>query len=188
MSDTAQQQNMINMLIADHREVEEAFQQFESGRLDANQRRDLADHIITELVRHSVAEEQYLYPAARESLDNGDEIADHEISEHAEAERTMKQLENLDAEGQQFDETMRTLISSIRHHVSDEENDLFPKLREACTADRLEELGGKIREAKETAPTRPHPSAPDRPPANKVLAPGAGLVDKMRDTLSGRQH
>jgi hypothetical protein len=37
------------------------------------------------------------------------------------------------------------------------------------------------------APTHPHPSAPDKPPANKLLAPGAALVDRMRDALTGRQ-
>src|SRR3954467_8832763 len=41
--------------------------------------------------------------------------------------------------------------------------------------------------AKKTAPTRPHPSAPDKPPANKLLAPGGGLVDRVRHALSGRQ-
>jgi hypothetical protein len=39
---------------------------------------------------------------------------------------------------------------------------------------------------KKMAPTRPHPSAPDKPPANKILGPGAGLVDRLRDTLTGR--
>jgi hypothetical protein len=40
--------------------------------------------------------------------------------------------------------------------------------------------------AKKMAPTRPHPAAPDTPPANKLLAPGAGLVDRLRDALTGR--
>jgi hypothetical protein len=43
-----------------------------------------------------------------------------------------------------------------------------------------------VRRAKKMAPTRPHPSAPDTPPANKLLAPGTGLVDRLRDALSGR--
>ncbi|MFY7066141.1 hypothetical protein ACOQFV_09790 [Nocardiopsis changdeensis] len=39
----------------------------------------------------------------------------------------------------------------------------------------------------EWAPTRPHPGAPDTPPADRLLAPGAGLIDRMRDALSGRR-
>jgi hypothetical protein len=50
----------------------------------------------------------------------------------------------------------------------------------------LRRLGEQIQAAKDRAPTRPHPSAPDRPPLNKLLAPGAGLVDRIRDHLSGR--
>ncbi|MFC7818964.1 hemerythrin domain-containing protein, partial [Streptomyces sp. NPDC057367] len=52
--------------------------------------------------------------------------------------------------------------------------------------DELMKLGDKVRQAKKTAPTRPHPSAPDTPPANKLLAPGAGMVDRVRDALTGR--
>jgi hypothetical protein len=50
----------------------------------------------------------------------------------------------------------------------------------------LMELGEKVRRAMEKTPTRPHPSAPDTPPANKLLKPGAGLVDRTRDALTGR--
>ncbi|MBP5910566.1 hemerythrin domain-containing protein, partial [Streptomyces sp. LBUM 1478] len=61
-----------------------------------------------------------------------------------------------------------------------------PRLRASCSAEALNSLGDKVRTAKKTAPTRPHPAAPDTPPANKLLAPGMGLVDRMRDALSGR--
>lgn len=188
MSQAVERTDMIDMLIQDHRAVEKAFTELESGRGSSEQRRDLADHIITELVRHSIAEEQYLYPTAREALPNGDELADHEISEHAEAERVMKDLEKADAGGSEFDDLASSLISAIRHHVTDEENDLFPKLRSACSGTQLMELGEKIQQAKQTAPTRPHPAAPDRPPMNKILAPGAGLVDRARDALTQRAH
>jgi hypothetical protein len=47
-------------------------------------------------------------------------------------------------------------------------------------------LGDQVRRAKKTAPTPPHPSAPDTPPTNKLLAPGAGMVDCLRDALTGR--
>jgi hypothetical protein len=50
----------------------------------------------------------------------------------------------------------------------------------------LAELGDKVQAAKDRAPTRPHPSAPTRPPLNKLIAPGVGLVDRVRDHLSGR--
>jgi hemerythrin-like domain-containing protein len=142
--------------------------------------------VITELVRHSVAEEQYLYPVARRALPGGDKIADHELEEHAEAEQVMKELERTDTDDPKYDDLTRKLIDAIRHHVEDEESDLLPKLRDACDAGELRELGEKFENSKKLAPTRPHPSAPDRPPANKILGPGVGLIDRMRDALTGR--
>ena len=55
-----------------------------------------------------------------------------------------------------------------------------------ATEEDLRELGRKVERAKKLAPTRPHPNAPDEPPWNKILAPGAGLVDRVRDALTGR--
>lgn len=144
--------------------------------------------MITELVRHSVAEEQYLYPTARKALADGDEVPDHELAEHAEAEEIMKALENTEATDPKFGELVGKLIEDVRHHLEKEESDLLPKLRAACDADELRELGKKFERTKKTAPTRPHPSAPDRPPANKILGPGVGLIDRMRDALTGRKN
>jgi hemerythrin superfamily protein len=178
--------DLVSVIVSDHREVEGIFKELESKQGSPQHRRDLADHVIAELVRHSVAEEQYMYPAAREALADGDEVVDHELEEHAEAEKVMKELDGLDADDPDFDRLLTTLIEDIRHHIEDEETDLLPKLQEACTSEQLEDLGEKVLRAKAMAPTRPHPAAPDKPPANKLLGPGAALVDRMRDALSGR--
>jgi hemerythrin superfamily protein len=181
---TTAHQDIVDDIITDHREVEEVFTEIEKGAGGA--KRDLVEHVIAELVRHSVAEEQYLYPVARRVLPDGDKLADHELEEHAEAERVMKSLEQTDADDPEFDELTRKLIDAVRHHIEDEEKDLLPKLREACDSADLRDLGEKFERSKKMAPTRPHPSAPDRPPANKILGPGVGLIDRMRDALSGR--
>ncbi|HEY7595937.1 MAG TPA: hemerythrin domain-containing protein [Actinophytocola sp.] len=183
---TTNQQNLIDAIVSDHHDVERVFGEIEASG-DVRMKRDLVEHVIAELVRHSVAEEQYLYPTARKALPDGDEIADHEISEHAEVEEIMKEVEKTDATDAKFDQLVGKLIAEVRHHVEDEEGDLLPKLRAACGSDELMELGKKFEQAKKMAPTRPHPAAPDRPPANKILAPGAGLIDKVRDALSGRK-
>jgi hemerythrin superfamily protein len=145
-----------------------------------------ADQATMELVRHSVAEEEYLYPAVRKHLVNGDTLADREIEEHSTAEQLMKDLEGCEADDPEFDRIVGELMSDVRSHIAEEEQTLFPQLRVACSDKELNELGEKVRRAKKMAPTRPHPSAPDTPPANKLLAPGAGLVDRLRDAMSGR--
>lgn len=181
-----QSPDLIDVIISDHREVERVFTELEQGAVASERRKDLVNHVITELVRHSVAEEQYMYPAAREALPDGDEIADREIQEHAEAERVMKELEGIEATDPRFEELLRTLMADIRHHIQDEESTLLPRLREACSEKQLRELGEKIVQAKRRAPTRPHPAAPKTPPANRILDAGAGMIDRMRDALTGR--
>ncbi|MCT2581551.1 hemerythrin domain-containing protein [Actinophytocola gossypii] len=182
---TTKHQDLVDAIVSDHREFEAVFDEIEASG-DPRMRRELVEHVIAGLVRHSVAEEEYLYPTARKALPDGDKIADHEIEEHAEAEQLMKEIENTEATDPKFDELVGKLIAEIRHHLSDEEEDLLPKLRKACSQQDLRDLGEKFERAKRMAPTRPHPSAPDHPPANKILGPGVGLIDKMRDALTNR--
>jgi hemerythrin superfamily protein len=179
------QDDLVSVITRDHRVVELILAELQLGEGTAQHRRDLADHMTTELVRHSVAEEMYMYPAARETLADGDTVADREIAEHAGVERLLKQLEGVDAKDPRFDDLVARVIADVRHHVRDEEEQLLPRLQAACSSERLEDLGRMVARAKASAPTRPHPAAPDRPPANLILAPGVGMIDKLRDALSG---
>ncbi|MGW6897542.1 hemerythrin domain-containing protein [Streptomyces sp. NPDC054919] len=179
--------NVIEELMADHREVEQLFARIEALQTGDIALRGLVDEVTIELVRHSVAEEQYLYPAVRKHVeDGGAALADKEIAEHAEVEKLMKKLEQMRVDDAQFHPTLQQLMDDVNAHVRDEEGQVFPRLRQACTPEALGDLGDKIRRAKAMAPTRPHPSAPDTPPANKLLSPGAGLVDRVRDFVTGR--
>ncbi|MDQ0757705.1 hemerythrin domain-containing protein [Streptomyces canus] len=178
--------NVIQELTTDHREVDDLFARIEALPGPDPQRRELADRLTMELIRHSVAEEEYLYPAVRRYVDGGDDLADKEIADHADVERMLKELEGSQPGDGQFDTLILRLKNSVTAHVSDEESRLFPILADVCSADALEDLGEKVRSAKRHAPTRPHPSAPDTPPANKILAPGTGMVDRLRDALTGR--
>ena len=177
--------DVIEILTHDHREVEDMFGKL-TAVTDPRERRQIADQVTIELVRHSVAEEQYLYPAVREHVPGGDAIADQELSGHAEVEHLLKGLEQADPDSVDFAALTGQLIRTVNAHVQDEEHALFPALAGHASPADLRRLGAQVQAAKVRAPTRPHPSAPDRPPLNKLLAPGAGLVDRIRDHLSGR--
>jgi hypothetical protein len=116
--------DVITVLTTDHREVEQMFAQLEQLGPDAPERQQLTEQVITELVRHSVAEEAYLYPATRRFVPGGDQIADHELAEHAEAEKTMKELEGLDPSDSRFDTLLSKLMKEIREHILEEEQEL----------------------------------------------------------------
>ncbi|MGE2724447.1 hemerythrin domain-containing protein [Mycolicibacterium pulveris] len=177
--------NIIDDIVADHREFESVFTEIESAGEPRTQP-ELVEHVIAGIVRHAVAEEQYVYPAARRVLPDGDKLVEHEIEEHSQAEEVMKAIEKAGTDDPKYDELVREMIADIRHHIEDEEEKLLPQLREACPAEELGKLSEEFHRAKKMAPTRPHPMAPDRPPANKILGPGAGLVDRLRDALTGR--
>ncbi|MFI1353055.1 hemerythrin domain-containing protein [Streptomyces sp. NPDC020898] len=178
--------DVIDELTADHREVEEFFSKIEALPPGDKNRKLYADQATMELVRHSVAEEEYLYPAVRAHVAGGDALADKEIEDHSKAELIMKDLESCEADTPGFDRLVTSLMSEVRAHIAEEEKDLFPRLRASCPTDDLAELGDKVRRAKKLAPTRPHPSAPDEPPASKLLAPGVGAIDRLRDAVTGR--
>ena len=179
--------DVLQVLIHDHREVEEMFSRWEKGDIgDGRNKRDLVDHITVELVRHSVAEEQHLYPAVRERVPGGDAIADKEIGDHADVEQLLKDLEGIEPADTRFDATLSRLIAAVRGHIQEEESVLFPQLASASSAEDLLDLGDKVAAAKKTAPTRPHPSAPDTPPANRITGPALGLVDRIRDAVGNR--
>ncbi|MFJ6754779.1 MULTISPECIES: hemerythrin domain-containing protein [unclassified Streptomyces] len=177
--------DVVRELTADHDEVKDYFGQLRTAT-DGDRRRELADLLTIELVRHSVAEEEYLYPAVREHLDGGDRIADKEIADHSRAEKLLKELEQLDPAGAEFGSRVDELRIEVLAHIKDEEENLFPALRHNCPQSDLDDLGDSIRRAKKLAPTRPHPGSPSTPPANKLLAPGLGLVDRARDLVTGR--
>jgi hemerythrin superfamily protein len=178
--------DVIQELTTDHREVDELFNEIEHQPVGDSRRKDLVDKVTIELVRHSVAEEEHLYPAVRRHVPGGDDLADKEIQDHEAVERMLKDLERMPADDARFDDLVARLKLDVSEHVRDEERNLFPLLAQSCSPEDLDELGDRVRSAKKTAPTRPHPSAPDTPPANKLLAPGTGLVDRLRDALTGR--
>lgn len=186
---TEEQRDVIAILEHDHREVEAMFAELESLRGASSQpqrarRKDLADQVVIELVRHSVAEEAEVYPVVKERI--SDTEAEHAKHEHAEAEQTMKRLDGLDPDDPEFDTVLAELMREIRAHVAEEEGQMFPQLRAAFTPEELVRMGRRVELVKNVAPTRPHPWAPDEPPGDKLLGPVAGLFDRLRDAASGR--
>lgn len=183
------QRDVIEVLTHDHAEVEQMFTQLQTlrgmtGEGAERQRKDLVDQVTIELVRHSVAEEAEVYPRVAEKISDAE--AEQAKQEHAEAEEVMKRLAKLQPGDPTFDDDLAALMLGVREHVAEEEGQMFPHMRAAFTQEELVELGAKVEAVKKIAPTRPHPSAPDEPPGDKLLGPVAGLLDRMRDAVSKR--
>jgi hemerythrin superfamily protein len=177
--------DVVDELMTDHREALELLDRIASTT-DPDERRELADTVISEVVRHAIAEEMYVYPALREHVPNGEQAVKHDNQEHQQLEEVMKRLEAVQPTDPQFDALVGEMTDKLRHHAHDEETEQFPLLRERVPRDELVKLRDKVDTAKKLAPTRPHPGAPHSALFHKLVGPGVGLVDRLRDKLTNR--
>ena len=136
--------DIIDMLVTEHRVLEGLFADVETTS-DRTVRREVLEAAIAELKRHAATEERYLYPMTREQLPAGDDIADHELREHADADRIIDRLATLDDADPTYDPLVSTMMTDIRRHVQEEETEIFPRLRGACPPETLRELAEKAR-------------------------------------------
>ena len=181
MSDTTTQPDAIQLLTTDHAEVEQMFRQLESLP-EGDSRSALVGDVVRELSVHAAIEEQVLYPAMRKALPDGDHLVQEAIEEHQQVKETLAAVESADSPAER-DPHLVSLIGNVRHHVEEEETELFPKLRASITTAELQEMGGALASAKRLAPTHPHPNAPNTPPGNVVGGLAAAMIDKARDAL-----
>lgn len=139
-SPVAVPQDAIGLLEADHREVEALFEAYESAESDT-QKADIAAQICLALKVHAQIEEELLYPPARDKTGDTD-LVDEAIVEHQGAKTLIAQIEAM-APGQPlYDAKVKVLSEQVRHHVEEEETELFPELRE--TRIDLDALGAKL--------------------------------------------
>jgi hemerythrin-like domain-containing protein len=134
--------------------------------------------LVAELSRHLSAEEQYLYPAVRTAVPDGDRLADRELAEDHEL---LVRLRDLSLDG-----SLDELRAAVRRHVEADESELLPLLTQMVPVEDLIRIGNRVELAAEAAPTRPHPGTPSKPPWNKIVDPLVAVVDKFRDVTARR--
>ena len=163
---------LIDLLLADHQAAKSLLEKGPTGT-DFNV-------VVRELVVHEVAEEEIVYPAFRR-IGGTDTIAENRIAEQQEAEQLLQKMEHMDTSSAEFKDAFGNLRTAVLAHAQSEESEVFPKLQSSLQAAELQKLGKAYEVAKATAPTHPHPNAPNTPPGNLVLGPVAGLIDRVRD-------
>jgi hemerythrin superfamily protein len=177
----------ITLLKQDHKTVEGLFKKFEkTGERAHVAQRELAEKIIKELSVHASIEEQVFYPAIREAVPDTEDTVLESLEEHHIVKWVASELDSMNPDQERFRAKMTVLIELVRHHVEEEEGELFPEVRKAMGRKALGQIGDAMEEAKKTAPTRPHPKAPDTPPGNLVAGVGAAVIDKARDAARSK--
>jgi len=121
----------IAQLTEDHARVKKLFKQYDKlakADADGSERQELASKICAELTAHANAEEEILYPAVREALDDASLIDEAEV-EHATAKELIAQIQDSSPDDELFDAKVKVLGEYINHHVEEEEGEIFPKIR-----------------------------------------------------------
>jgi hemerythrin superfamily protein len=174
----------ITLLREDHRTVEKLFKDFEkAGPRAAKTKTKLVKQIIRELAIHAAIEETVFYPAVRDASEDIEDTVLESLEEHHIVKWVLSELEKMTPDDERFDAKVTVLIENVRHHVKEEQDDMFPEVRRALGRKRLLELGEALEQAKKTVPTRPHPAAPDEPPGNLVAGAVSSVMDRAKDAL-----
>jgi hemerythrin superfamily protein len=169
----------ITLLKNDHKTVERLFKRFEKSE-DDREKRQIVDEIIRELSVHAAIEEQVFYPAIREAVPDSEDMVLEALEEHHVAKWVLSELIDMPPTAERFEAKVTVLIEAVRHHVEEEEQELFPDVREALGRKQLGEVGAALEKAKRTAPRTPQPAQPDTPPGNITSGTAAGALRQAR--------
>jgi hemerythrin superfamily protein len=176
----------ITMLKDDHKTVEQFFKRFEKAGDRAHvEKRNIVDRIVEALSVHAAVEEQVFYPVVKATVPGAEDQTLESLEEHHIVKWVLSELESMSPQDERFDAKVTVLIENVRHHVEEEEQDLFPKVRRELGSDSLSDLGEVMAAARNSAPTHPHPRSPDTPPLNLVVGTAAGVADRVADTVNG---
>jgi len=134
--------DIIDVLVSEHRTLEGLLADVETTS-DRTLRLEVLEVAIASLKEHAAKEERFLYPVTRAQVPSGDALADHELREHADADRILDRIRGLEDTDPEFDPLVTAMMTDVRRHVQEEETEIFPRLRSACPAETLRELGQK---------------------------------------------
>ncbi|MEV6597491.1 hemerythrin domain-containing protein [Actinoplanes sp. NPDC051346] len=176
--------NVADVVSREHRELLALCDELTADGTDAGRRRVLAEVVSAGLSRHLSAEEQYVYPAVRAAVPDGERLAEREIAEDRALLESLRLLE--DAGDAERRERAEDVGRRLRRHADAATGELLPLLERMVSAEELIRLGNRVEVAREAAPTRPHPQTPATPPWNKVVDPAVAIVDKVRDVVGRR--
>jgi hemerythrin-like domain-containing protein len=144
------------MLREDHEKVKELFERFEEA--DEGEKQEIAKTAMQEIMVHSTLEEEIFYPAAREALEqNGEEaeVLDESLEEHHVVDLIMGELKKMRAKDGHFDAKFKVMSENVKHHIEEEEGELFPQLEGQLDDEELaEQMMARKEELQQRAQSR----------------------------------
>jgi hemerythrin-like domain-containing protein len=151
----------IVLLKNEHKLIRKAFRDFEKAGDSAYAAKEKAvTRIIELLTAHTYIENEIMYPQVRELLPEVEDDVLESYEEHHVADVLVVELAGMKASDERFTAKTTVLIENVEHHIEEEEQEWFPKVREGLGRKKLQEIGAQMAAARKTAPTKPsQPSA-----------------------------
>jgi hemerythrin superfamily protein len=137
--------SVTDMLREDHKKVKGLFEEFEQST-DAKAKQRIVETALTELDVHSTLEETLIYPAIRDEIDD-DDLMDEALEEHHVVHALIGELKKMKPSDDRYDAKFTVLAENVRHHIKEEESEMFPKA-EDCEID-WEALYSQVMKRKE---------------------------------------
>ncbi|MFE9425891.1 hemerythrin domain-containing protein [Kitasatospora sp. NPDC006697] len=161
----------IVLLKEDHKEARRLFRAFTSAGENAHAAKaDLVSQILEALTVHTYIENEVMYPEVRRLVPALEQDILESYEEHHVADLLCAELAAMSPEDERFDAKTTVLIESVTHHIEEEENDWFPKVREALGRKELQEIGARLIEARTRAPRRPEQPSALKKAADAILS------------------
>ena len=149
MAKAPKKEDAIDLLKQDHREVEALFKEFEQLEDDVEAAAQVIETACTELTIHDRIETEIFYPAVREAAEKEEieDMLDEAEVEHETVRELIAKLEGMGAADEKRKAHFTVLTEYVKHHVKEEEKEMFPKLKKLKSLD-LEGLGDQMKERK----------------------------------------
>jgi hemerythrin-like domain-containing protein len=146
----------IVLLKADHKELRRLFKAFESAGDGATSGKgEIVNDMIELLTVHTYLENECMYPQVRRLLPDLEDDILESYEEHHVADLLCAELAALDPDAERFDAKTTVLIENVRHHMQEEEQEWFPKVRSGLGRKQLQELGAQLGQIRPDAPRSP---------------------------------
>ena len=117
------------MLRADHKKVAALFDEFERSR-SAKRKKEIVSQICTELTVHTTVEEEIFYPAVKAALKDHELVPEANV-EHASVKDLIAQVQGVEPDGEMYDARVKVMGEFVKHHVKEEQNEMFPKAKKS---------------------------------------------------------
>ncbi len=132
--------NALDLLKKQHEEVSKLFKKYDKlGEEEAEEKQELFEQIADRLAAHATIEEKFFYPSIK--TEDTEDIVREALEEHLSVKRLISDLLDMEPDDEAFDAKMQVLREQIEHHVEEEEDDMFKKVRKECSKEQLEDLG-----------------------------------------------